>query len=182
MEEPTKICFKCGEEKPLSAFYKHPQMADGHVNKCKVCNKRDVAENYDKNLANEDYVEKERIRGREKYHRLYKNKHSAQFYHSDTKYKGLRKKYKDLVPGDCEIHHWNYNLIESFFILPKRTHSRIHAFIELDQDLKFFKLKSSGEFLDTFEKHREFIESNTAILAKYGCIVGTLNNESILAN
>lgn len=50
-----KRCFKCGEEKPLNDFYKHPQMKDGHVNKCKSCNKRDVRENYG---SKQDYYKK----------------------------------------------------------------------------------------------------------------------------
>lgn len=38
-----KTCFKCNTEKELDEFYKHPMMADGHLNKCKVCTRSDNA-------------------------------------------------------------------------------------------------------------------------------------------
>ena len=50
MDEITKVCFKCGAEKPLTGYYKHPRMPDGHVNKCKECNKKDVTANRKDNL------------------------------------------------------------------------------------------------------------------------------------
>ena len=56
-----KRCFKCLEIKELEQFYKHSRMADGHLNKCKDCNKKDTIDN--RNLRIEKYRKYDRERG-----------------------------------------------------------------------------------------------------------------------
>lgn len=59
LELNMKKCFKCGEEKELSEFYKHKKMADGHLNKCKQCTKKD-ANNYQNGINRNKYLEYQR--------------------------------------------------------------------------------------------------------------------------
>lgn len=41
-----KTCILCNTEKPLTEFYRHPQMADGRLGRCKECHKEAVRLNY----------------------------------------------------------------------------------------------------------------------------------------
>lgn len=135
----TKVCFKCGKRKPLSEFYKHPQMGDGHLNKCKECTKKDVHEDYLRKSSNPKWVEKERERGREKFKRLgYKDKFkkmsSINRFEGDT---ARRARCRGYNTQGKELHHWNYNEPFSVFLLPRNVHRLLHKHIFVNRTDKF---------------------------------------------
>lgn len=147
-----KKCFKCGIEKELSEFYKHPRMGDGHLNKCKDCTRRDSIDTYNKNTQSQKFYEKERERGRIKYNKYkYKSKNDK-----PGKSISFLLKRRGIDMNERESHHWNYNYPNNVFILSRRAHAIIHSRMKYDEYRKIFI--ADGEFLDTKEKHFDFIK------------------------
>lgn len=161
-----KKCFKCESIKPLIDFYKHPKMPDGHVNKCKDCNKQDVKDNYKSNLSKECYIESERKRGRNKYYRLYHGtgkassirieKYNAKY---PEKYKAKNACSKIKTPDGHEKHHWSYNIEDAkdVIFLTKKDHMKAHRFIVYDQERMMYRRYDTNELLHNREVHEVFI-------------------------
>jgi len=119
--DDQKRCFKCGVLKPLSDFYAHPQMADGHVNKCKDCNKADVRANYRRRL--DYYRGYDRVRQRTPERRAMQQaagaRHRARYPQKDRARQKLRRAVRagKIERGPCadcgdmfaEAHHPDYS-------------------------------------------------------------------------
>ena len=154
-EKDSKTCFKCGRTLPITEFYAHPRMGDGHLNKCKDCTKHDVHVRHYINTLDPDWVEKERKRCRDKHARLYSGGR-RKCRHPETK--DVRRHFKllgyDL--GGKELHHWNYGEKFDVFVLTPSQHKRIHLKLEYDEETKLFRYH--GRLIRTRDEHQRVIE------------------------
>jgi hypothetical protein len=124
-----KKCFKCQTVKPLTDFYKHPQMGDGHLNKCKECNRNDAALQLEKNKLNPLWVEKERERVRLK--QLKKKGQPKTLIYAEIKRKITSG---EIAKKDCEVcgngktqgHHEDYSKPFDLVWLCVRHHQDRH--------------------------------------------------------
>jgi len=170
--ERTKICFKCGELKNLSEYYKHPAMGDGHLGKCKKCTKIDTKKRSDITTSTPEGLDKERERHREKYYRLnYLEKHKPSPEVKKISMDKYYKRYPEKYAAKCasghlptiegvEKHHWSYNKdhYRDVIHVTDEDHSTAHRFIIYDQERMMYR-KLTGELLDTRISHEEYINS-----------------------
>ena len=167
-----KICFKCNIEKGLSEYYKHNGMSDGHLNKCKDCCKKYSFDREKLLRDNQDWVEKEKARAREKYHRLnYKDIYKP----SKEKRKEIMGRYYEKYPEKMaaksamgkmkasiegyELHHWSYNLqhAKDVIELSVINHNKAHRYLIYDQERMMYRRIDTNELLDTREVHENYI-------------------------
>ncbi len=167
----NKTCFKCGELKHLDEYYTHNAMMDGHLNKCKDCTKKDVKAREVALLKTPGYREKERKRGRDKYHRLgYKGKHKPAKESEKIRNRSRRimfpEKYKatnasQRIPIEKDHrHHWSYNKEHwtDIIDLTMEEHSTIHRYMVYDQERMMYRECVSGILLDTKESHLKLLK------------------------
>jgi hypothetical protein len=117
-----KNCFKCQQNKPLEQFYKHPQMSDGHLNKCKSCTKEDVSKNYRerKEYYVEFYREREHRPERKKQRADHRRQYRKRYPEKKRAHAAVNNAIRDkrLFRQPCEVcgttkgvegHHEDYN-------------------------------------------------------------------------
>lgn len=151
-----KTCFKCNVEKELSEFYKHPKMPDGHLNKCKECNKKDVTENRLKKIDYYKAFDKKRamlphrVKAREEYikteagkiaytkaHKKYDEnnphkKKAVQAVNNYIRYNPDFKKPCVICGLKAQAHHHDYTKPLDVIWLCSKHHSEEHKRLRLE--------------------------------------------------
>lgn len=169
----TKKCFKCNEIKDLSEFYPHPQMRDGHLNKCATCTKNDSKKQYKKIMSDPLLSFKERTRCAKKE----KERRDAGLSTEQSRI-SRNQTYRNKYPEKCKAniavqhqkisdgfhkHHWSYlpEFYLDIFVMPSVAHVKIHRYMTYDPERMMYR-RLDGVLIDTRDKaesYYKYIES-----------------------
>ncbi len=166
-----KVCFKCGQAKSLDHYYAHPRMADGHLNKCKDCTRKDTKDRSRELMDDPAWVESEKARARNKYHRLgYGDKHKPSAQMKKLQIMRHKEKYPEKYaariiaqrlerPNGTQLHHWSYRIenAKDVICIAPREHYTLHRFLTYEPEQMCYRT-IDGELLDTRDKHVAFLK------------------------
>ena len=148
-----KTCFKCGRVLPMSEYYAHPRMADGHLNKCKECARLDIMQNRRKRA--DYYRDYDRARSRHPDRASWKKESNRrQRQEEPEKCRARRAAATALRNGHLckepcyfcgattgiEMHHPDYSQPLRVYWLCRLCHSKLHGMAKLG-------VRSASDFL-----------------------------------
>jgi len=157
-----KNCNLCKIDKPITDFYERKDTKTKLNARCKVCvlvrqkkHKQDIKANPNfKRDAAREWNAKNRHK-----HKIYNDNWIKKF---PEKNKAIQsnQRLKRTVVGS-QFHHWSYNLEHHKDVIELMTedHTEIHTLTVYDQSFMMYRIKSTGELLDTKLKTLNFIKS-----------------------
>lgn len=113
-----KVCRRCNVEKPFSDFYKHSEMRDGYLNKCKSCFKSEMVENRNRNI--ERYREYDRQRAMLP-HRVQARREYIRSERGKEVRKEVAERYRAKYPLKYAAHKITSNAIRDGKLKPRKT-------------------------------------------------------------
>jgi hypothetical protein len=133
-----KPCIRCKIIKPTAMFYEHPSMADGHLNKCKECCKKESADRRRANLGKfREYDNKrkecdKRKASRSEHSRAYRKRHPEKYKSHTITNNAIRG--GKLIKRPCEVcgnanseaHHEDYSKPLEVKWVCRKCHCKLH--------------------------------------------------------